>query len=102
MRETGFRRHEILMLHRDPEDVIPMARTIWTVTCPNPATRDRLLRWLQDRMDRWTGWGEMAMDHCAHAPSQHVLALVMQDPGMARPTVGLPTEGLTADRPPLR
>ena len=79
VRETRVRRYEILMLHRDPEDVIPMARTIWTVTCPDPATRDRLFAWMHDRMDRWTAWGKMAKDHGSHALSQHLLALIASD-----------------------
>lgn len=101
VRETRFRRHDVSMLHRDPDDVIPLARTIWSVTCPDQATRDRIYGWMHDRMHRWTAWGEMAREHGALALSQHLLALVMQDPAFARRAAELPPEGRVDDRPPL-
>ncbi len=98
VRETRFRRHEISMLHRDPEDVIPLARSIWSVTCPDMATRDRLYGWLHRRRHRWTAWGEMAQEHGAHALSQHLLALVAADPAFGMNVGGVDTAGIPRDR----
>lgn len=97
VRETRFRRHEVSMLHRDPDDVIPLARTIWSVTCPNPATRDRIYGWMHDRMHRWTAWGEMAREHGAHALSQHLLALVAADPAFGMNIGGADAPGIPRD-----
>ena len=87
VRETRFRRHEIAMLHRDPEDAIPMARTIWSVSCPDAATRDRLFAWAHDRLDRWTAWGQMAKEHGAQVLSQHLLSLIASEPSFGRKDV---------------
>jgi hypothetical protein len=102
VRETRGYRHQVAMLHRDPEDVVPLARTIWSVTCPDVTTRDRLYRWLYGRMHRWSAWGKIAQEHGAQALSQHLVALVMQDPAVARGTAEPASEDLPADTPQLR
>ncbi len=84
VRETRAHRHQVAMLHRDPEDVVPLARTIWSVTCPDIGTRDRIYGWLYDRMHRWSAWGTMARAHGAHALTQHLLALIASNPSFGR------------------
>lgn len=84
VREDRWRQYRFAMLHRDPDDVIPMARTIWTVTCPDGATRDRLYHWLYDRIYRWSAWGEIAKKSGSQALTQHLLALIASDPAFGR------------------
>ncbi len=80
VREQRFRRHMVSLLYRNPEDGVPMARTIWSTTCADQASRDRLHRWLHDRMHRWSSWGEIARRSGAHALSQHLIAAIAAEP----------------------
>lgn len=80
LREDRFGRHMLSLLHRDPGDVIPLARTIWTVTLPNREIRDRLHRWMHHRMHSWSRWGELARRRGALALSEHLLAIIASDP----------------------
>ena len=80
VRERRFRRHMVSLLYRNPEDGVPMARTIWSTTCADQASRDRLHKWLHDRMHRWSQWGEIARRSGAHALSQHLIAAIAAEP----------------------
>lgn len=77
VREERFGQHLIAMLHRDVEDPIPLARTIWSLACPDAASRDRLHRWMHDRVDRWSNWGEIVISKGPHSFTQHLLALIV-------------------------
>ncbi len=41
--------------------------------------RDRSYLWLQDRIDRWSRWGELAYRGGAKALSEHLLKLQFAD-----------------------
>lgn len=97
VREDRWRQYRVAMLHRDSHDVIPMARTIWTVTCPDRATRDRLYHWLYGRMYRWSAWGEMAKKSGSQALTQHLLALIASDPAFGRRADENPAPSIAID-----
>jgi hypothetical protein len=91
IREDLFGQHLVEMLHRDFGDPIPMVRTIWTFVCSDAASRDRLHRWMHDRLDRWPAWCELVLKTGPHSLTQHLLELL---------TIGAISEPPTSgDRP---
>jgi hypothetical protein len=86
VRENRFGQHLVAMLHRDRNDPIPMARTIWSLACPDAASRDRLHRWMHDRLDRWSHWGEIVVKKGPHSLTQHLLTLIVVGDTMSTPT----------------
>ena len=88
VREDRFGQHLVAMLHRALDDPIPMARTIWSLACPNAASRDRVHLWMHDRLDRWSQWGEMVAREGTHALTQHLLTLIVVGDTMSTPTPG--------------
>ena len=77
VRERLFQEPTISLLHRNPRDPIPMARTLWSMPFHDEASRDRMYLWLHGRLDRWTGLGEVARREGANALTQQLLALIM-------------------------
>ncbi|GAA0671730.1 hypothetical protein FHT00_001847 [Sphingomonas insulae] len=86
VRETAFGTAGISLLHRDPNDVIPVARTIWHIRFPDAQLRDRLFLWMADRSDRWTAWGELVLREGAPALTQHLMTLLFADRSERQPT----------------
>lgn len=84
-RERLFGRPAISLLHRDLDDAIPFARTIWSLSFLDEASRDRMYMWMHDRLDRWTAWGELARHKGADALTQHLLALTMLSDTVRQP-----------------
>lgn len=93
VRERAFGRDAISLLHRNIEDVIPVARTIWQVAWPDARLRDRAFLWMADRSDRWTSWGEMVLNYGADAFTQHLLVLLLA--GKAEPQQPAPPRRTT-------
>ena len=58
---------------------VPLARTLWSIDFPRTHERDRLYRWLVDRIDRWESWAERARQHGAQALTDHLLRLRFAD-----------------------
>lgn len=58
---------------------LPLARTLWSIDFPHGYERDRLYRWLVDRIDRWESWAERARLHGAQALTEHLLRLRFAD-----------------------
>ena len=85
VRENRFGQHLVAMLHRNLDDPIPMARTIWSFACPDAVSRDRLHRWMHDRLDRWSHWGEIVTRKGPHALTQHLLTLIVVGDTMSTP-----------------
>ncbi|WP_162925069.1 hypothetical protein [Aurantiacibacter odishensis] len=54
---------------------VPLARTLWSMDFPRRYERDRVYRWLVDRIDRWETWAERARRHGAQALTDHLLRL---------------------------
>jgi hypothetical protein len=77
VREQAFGSEAISLLHRDPKDVIPVARTIWHMAWPDARMRDRAFLWMANRSDLWTSWGEMVLGDGAEALTQHLLVLLL-------------------------
>jgi len=77
VREQAFGSQAISLLHRDPKDVIPVARTIWHMAWPDARMRDHAFLWMVDRSDLWTSWGEMVLGDGAEALTQHLLVLLL-------------------------
>lgn len=94
VREDRFGQHLVAMLHRDRDDPIPMARTIWSIACPDAVSRDRLHRWMHDRLDRWSQWGELVGQKGPHALTQHLLALIVVGDATSTPPAGQPRTGM--------
>lgn len=86
VRERAFGREAISLLHRNPKDVIPVARTIWHMAWPDARLRDRAFLWMTDRSDLWTSWGEMVLNHGADAFTKHLLVLLLAGPAERQPT----------------
>ncbi|KQN06927.1 hypothetical protein [Sphingomonas sp. Leaf25] len=76
VREKIFGSESISLLTRNPRDAIPMARTIWHLPFPDAMLRDRAFRWMIDRSDRWTSWGELVTGRGPTALTQHFMTLV--------------------------
>ena len=79
VRERAFGCDAISILHRDPSDIIPVARTIWHMAWPDAALRDLAYRWMANRVDRWTSWGEMVIHDGAEALTQHLMVCLFVD-----------------------
>ncbi|MHC9419173.1 hypothetical protein ACYZX9_11330 [Sphingomonas citri] len=77
VREEPWRRPTISLLHRNHDDTVPLARTIWSAPFHDEASRDRVFGWMYERLDRWTVWGELVRAKGAHALTQELLSLVM-------------------------
>lgn len=77
VREDVFETPSISMLHRDPKDAIPLARTVWHLPMPNARMRDAAFSWMLDRSDLWTRWGERVLRYGALAFTQHLLVLIV-------------------------
>ncbi len=58
---------------------VPLARTLWSMDFAQGFERDRLYRWLVDRIDRWESWGALARDKGAQALTEHLLRLRFAD-----------------------
>lgn len=86
VRETAFGGTGLSMLYRNPEDVIPVARTIWSAQFPDRRLRDRAFLWMADRSDRWTAWGELVLRQGAPALTQHLMTLLFAGPSDQQPT----------------
>ncbi len=56
-------------------DNVPLARTLWSMAFPHEYERDRLYRWLVDRIDRWESWAERIRRDGAQSLSEHLLRL---------------------------
>ena len=54
---------------------VPLARTLWSMSFEHGYERDRLYRWLINRMDRWEDWGEIARKDGAQGLTEHLLRL---------------------------
>lgn len=76
VRERAFGSEAISLLHRNPKDVIPVARTIWHIGFPDARLRDRAFLWMADRSDRWTAWGELVLHDGGPALTQHLMTLL--------------------------
>jgi hypothetical protein len=85
VREQAFGSAGISLLHRNPEDVIPVARTIWHLGFPDVQLRDRAFLWMADRSDRWTAWGELVLRQGAPALTQHLMTLLFAGPSDQQP-----------------
>ena len=62
-------------------DNVPLARMLWSMSFPRAQERDRLYRWLVDRIDRWESWAERIRRNGAQALSEHLLRLRFADGG---------------------
>lgn len=94
VREDRFGQHLVAMLHRDLEDPIPISRTVWSLVCPDGASRDQLHRWMHDRLDRWSHWGELVREKGPHALTQHLLVLIVVGDAMSTPPAGHQRTGM--------
>ena len=54
---------------------VPLARTLWSLSFAHGYERDRVYRWLIDRIDRWEDWGEIARKDGAQGLTEHLLRL---------------------------
>lgn len=69
-----------IMLIGPPDGAnVPLARTLWSMDFPHAYERDRLFRWLTDRIDRWESWAERALQNGAPALTEHLLRLRFAD-----------------------
>jgi hypothetical protein len=59
--------------------IMPLRRTIWSMTFPDDHARDRFYLWLHERLDRWEVWGEMAEYKGGRMLSEHLLQLAFAD-----------------------
>lgn len=76
VRETVGRNFVIRLIRRDFDGIMPTARTVWSAGFPSEIARDRLYRWLVDRIDRWDDWGHQAFKSGAPALTARLLSLV--------------------------
>jgi hypothetical protein len=79
VREDVAGRPAIKLIGPPTGNNVPLARTLWSIDFPRLHERDRLYRWLVDRIDRWEDWAERARQHGAQALSEHLLRLRFAD-----------------------
>ena len=58
---------------------IPLTRVLWSMLYPDSYARDRMLVWMNERVDRWQDWGGLAYNQGARALSERLLQLVFAD-----------------------
>lgn len=90
IREEKFGEFGVSLLYRNPKDTIPLARTIWHLPVWDEHLRDRLYRWMHDRTDRWTNWGEIVVKSGASRLTEHLLLSAIAS-GRADPANGAGT-----------
>jgi hypothetical protein len=58
---------------------IPLTRVLWSMLFPDSYARDRLLVWMNERVDRWQDWGMLAYKQGARALTERLLQLAFAD-----------------------
>lgn len=73
-RQLG-QRHGIVLIGDNLGPIIPVRRTLWSLTFPDRFARDRFYLWLLSRIDRWNAWAEVARRGDARALSDRLLTM---------------------------
>lgn len=76
-REIIHGRSSLVLIGDALGEVMPIGRTLWSMSFKNAEVRDRLFHWLCVRLDRWTIWGSATYKHGAAYLTQHLLMLVL-------------------------
>ena len=58
---------------------IPLTRVLWSMLFPDKDARDRMLFWMNERVDRWQDWGGLAYRQGARALTERLLQLAFAD-----------------------
>ena len=58
---------------------IPLTRVLWSMLFPDSYARDRMLFWMNERIDRWQDWGQLAYRQGARALTERILQLAFAD-----------------------
>ncbi len=58
---------------------IPLTRVLWSMLFPDSHARDRMLYWMNERVDRWQDWGALAYKQGARAFTERLLQLAFAD-----------------------
>lgn len=58
---------------------IPLTRVLWSMIFPDSFARDRMLAWMNERIDRWQDWGELVYRQGARALTERLLQLACTD-----------------------
>ena len=58
---------------------IPLTRVLWSMLFSDNYARDRMLVWMNERVDRWQDWGGLAYRQGARALTERLLQLAFAD-----------------------
>ena len=75
-RDVG-KRFAIVLVKRDVDAPVPVARTAWSQTFTAQRDRDALYEWICRRIDRWEAWGDLAWGDGGAKLTSHLLSLVL-------------------------
>lgn len=75
-RDVG-RQFAIVLVKRDVDAPVPVARTAWSQTFTSQRDRDELYDWICRRVDRWDAWGALAWSNGGSGLTSHLLSLVL-------------------------
>ncbi|WP_288934491.1 hypothetical protein [uncultured Sphingomonas sp.] len=75
-RDVG-KRFAIVLVKRDVDAPVPVARTAWSQTFTSERDRDMLYDWICRRVDRWEAWSDLAWGDGGAKLTSHLLSLVL-------------------------
>ena len=66
----------LIVLNQRSSAPVPVLHTVWSLSFPTVAKRNRFYGWLCDRLDRWQAWSDLASEYSSNKLTHHLLAIM--------------------------